>query len=211
MTHGSTLLVTSNSNRTSPVKRGVFVLDNILGMRPHDPPPNVPGIDEVAEDIKDREPTFREMLELHRRDPLCASCHNLMDPIGLALNNFNAIGAYRDKEFGQPIDPSGKLASGEEFSGLKDLKKILMTTHRESFYRCLTEKLMTYALGRGLEYNDTESVDRIVKRLEAENGRFSVLLMGIIESVPFQKRRNLVAAGTAPASSSNREGSSQNN
>ncbi len=200
LTQGSMLLVTSNSNRTSPVKRGVFVLDKFLGLRPHDPPPNVPGLEDASKSIKDHDPTFREMLELHRADTLCASCHKLMDPIGLALENFNALGIYREKEFGQPIDAAGKLITGEEFKGIDDLKQVLLTSHRTNFYRCLTEKLLTYGLGRELGYYDAESVDRIVDRLQAENGKFSALLAGVIESAPFQKRR-LVETQPAAAGS----------
>ncbi|MSU62787.1 MAG: DUF1592 domain-containing protein, partial [Pedosphaera sp.] len=211
MTHGSVLLVTSGANRTSAVKRGVFVLDNLLGLRPHDPPPDVPGIEQAAGKIKDHEPTFRESLELHRQDPLCASCHKLMDPIGFGLDNFNAMGLYRETEYGKPIDSSGKLASGEEFKSVRELREILKTNHRKDFYRCLAEKLMTYALGRGMEYYDTEAVDQVVERLDKENGRFSALLMGIIESAPFQMRRNGSAPGavaeskTAPAPSEARQ------
>ncbi|MBC8003035.1 MAG: DUF1588 domain-containing protein, partial [Opitutaceae bacterium] len=200
MTHGSVLIVTSGANRTSAVKRGVFVLDNILGLRPHDPPPDVPGIEQAANKITDHEPTFRESLELHRQDPLCASCHKLMDPIGFGLDNFNAMGLYRETEYGQPIDSTGKLASGEEFKSIRELRQILKANRRTDFYRCLTEKLMTYALGRGMEYYDAEAVDQIVARLDKEDGRFSALLMGIIESVPFQKRRNGSAEGSVAES-----------
>ncbi|MBC7819970.1 MAG: DUF1592 domain-containing protein [Planctomycetaceae bacterium] len=202
ITAGSTLLVTSTTNRTSPVKRGVFVLDNFLGMRPHDPPPNVPSVEASGSEITDHEPTFREMLELHRQDPACASCHALMDPIGLALDGFNALGKYRESEFNQPIDASGQLASGEEFNGVDDLKAILRGPRRRDFYRCLTTKLMTYALGRGLDYHDTETVDQIVERLEQEDGRAFVLLMGIIESSPFQMRR-INSASTNSAAGAN--------
>ena len=131
ITAGSTLLVTSTSNRTSPVKRGVFVLDNFLGIKPHDPPPDVPSVEEASAGITDHEPTFREMLELHRKDPLCASCHSLMDPIGLALDSFNAMGKYRESEFDQPIDTSGRLISGEEFDGAGELKAILRRERRD--------------------------------------------------------------------------------
>jgi hypothetical protein len=113
-----------------------------------------------------------------------------MDPLGFALENFNALGMWRDKERGQPIDASGSLVTGEEFKDVREVKKVLATKYRESFYRCLTEKMLIYALGRGLEYYDTETVDRIVERLSRENGRFSVLLSGIVESAPFEKRRN---------------------
>jgi hypothetical protein len=113
-----------------------------------------------------------------------------MDPLGFALENFNALGMWREKERGQPIDARGNLVTGEEISDIRDVKKILATKYRRNFYRCLTEKLLTYAIGRGLEYYDVETVDRIVDQLDRENGRFSVLLSGVIESAPFQKRRN---------------------
>jgi len=183
------LLVTSNPTRTSPVKRGLFILDNILGMPPPPPPANIPPLEDAAKDIKDHEPTLRETLALHRSQPLCSSCHNRMDPLGLALENFNALGLWRDKERDQPIDATGTLITGESFQNLPQLKHILATQHRRDFYRCLTEKLLTYAVGRGLEYYDVETVDRIVARLEGEQGRFSALLTGILESAPFEKSR----------------------
>ena len=119
-----------------------------------------------------------------------------MDPLGLALENFNAFGGWREAELKQPIDASGQLITGEPFHDVRDLKRILKQRHRLDFYRCLTEKMLTYALGRGLEYDDVETVDQIVSRLERENGRFSALLTGIIESAPFQKRRSGPAPGT---------------
>jgi hypothetical protein len=134
---------------------------------------------------------LRDLLAAHRNQPLCASCHARMDPIGLAMENFNALGIWRDTERNQNIDAAGKLVTGETFNNVRDLKHILATNHRQDFYRCLTEKLLTYALGRGLEYYDVETVDRIVQRLDEQNGRFSALLTGIIESAPFQKQRNL--------------------
>jgi hypothetical protein len=112
-----------------------------------------------------------------------------MDPLGLALENFNALGMWREKDAGQPVDPAGQLVSGDSFSGVKELKRILVTRHRQDFYRCLTEKLMTYALGRGLDYYDVQAVDEIVERLEKADGRPSALLTGVIECVPFQRRR----------------------
>jgi hypothetical protein len=197
LTHGSMLIVTSNPTRTSPVKRGLFVLENILGTPPPPPPPDVPDLEEAAKEFKDREPTLREMLELHRGKPLCSSCHNRMDPIGLALENFNALGMWRETERRQPIDAKGKLITGESFNGINELKRILVKERRLDYYRCLTEKLLTYALGRGLEDYDIHTVDRIVERLDADKGRSSTLLMGVIESSPFQKRRNsAVVAGT---------------
>ena len=197
LTAGSTLLITSTSNRTSPVKRGVFVLDNFLGLRPHDPPPDIPSVDAASAGITDHDPTFREMLELHRKDTLCASCHNLMDPIGLGLNGFNAMGMFREKEFGQPIDAKGRLVSGEEFADAKQLKKLLRDQRKKDFYRCLTNKLLSYSVGRGLELSDTEISDQIVERLDAADGRFSVLLNEIIQSSAFQKRRTISATSTA--------------
>ena len=200
LTHASMLVVTSNPTRTSPVKRGLFILDNILGAPTAPPPPDVPLLEEAEKQFKDREPTLREALELHRSKPLCRSCHSRMDPLGLALENFNALGMWREKERGQNIDAAGQLITGESFHDIRELKQILKSGHRLDFYRCLTEKLLTYALGRGLEYYDVETVDRIVAQLDRENGRFSALLIGIIESAPFQKRRNLPALiSTLPA------------
>jgi len=190
LTQGSVLAVTSNPTRTSPVKRGLFVLDNILGMPPPPPPPDIPPLEDAAKGVKDHEPTLRETLELHRQKPLCSSCHNRMDPLGLALENFNAMGMWRDKERGQPLEVSGKLMTGESFSDVRELKAVLAEKHSRDFYRCLTEKLLTYALGRGLDYYDVETVDSIVARVEKEGGRFSAMLNGIIESAPFQKRRD---------------------
>ena len=190
LTDGAVLIVTSNPTRTSPVKRGLFILDNIVGTPPPPPPAAVPPLEDAEKEFKDRKPTLREALELHRENKLCASCHNRMDPLGLALENFNALGLWRDKERGQPIDAAGKLVTGETFSDVRDVKRTLVTNHRLDFYRCLTEKLLTYALGRGLEYYDVQTVDQIVERLAKEHGRFSALLMGIVESAPFQKRRN---------------------
>jgi len=186
---GTVLAVTSNPTRTSPVKRGLFILDNILGMPPPPPPPNIPLLEDAAKGVKGHEPTLRETLALHRAKPLCSSCHNRMDPLGLALENFNALGMWREKELDQPIDAAGTLITGESFTNVQQLKHILATSHRRDFYRCLAEKLLTYALGRGLDYYDVESVDEIVARIENNDGRFSALLMGVVESAPFQKRR----------------------
>jgi hypothetical protein len=194
---GTVLAVTSNPTRTSAVKRGVFVLDNLLGLPPPPPPPDIPTLEDAAKNTTNRSPALRELLALHREQPLCSSCHNRMDPLGLALENFNAMGMWREKEQGQPIDATGKLITGEPFSNVKDLKRILATKHQLDFYRALTEKLLTYALGRGVEYYDVETLDQIVAAVEKANGRPSALLMGIVESAPFQKTRNLNAPQTA--------------
>ena len=193
-TDGSVLVVTSNPDRTSPVKRGLFILDNVLGTPAPPPPANVPALEAAEKDFKDHDPTLREALALHREKPLCASCHNRMDPIGLAFENFNALGMYREKERGQVIETPGKLVTGETFNNVKELKHLLANEHRQDFYRCFTEKLLTYALGRGPEYYDLETIDQIVQRLNKEDGRFSALLMGIIESAPFQKERKTATA-----------------
>jgi hypothetical protein len=196
LTQAAVLLVTSNPTRTSPVKRGQFILDNLLGSPAPPPPAVVPALEDSKKEFKGREPTVRELMALHRSKPLCSSCHARMDPLGLALENFNALGLWRDKERGQPIDATGQLITGESFRDVRDFKHIIKEQHRLDFYRCLTEKLLTYALGRGLDYNDVETVDRIVEQLDREGGRFSALLMGVIESAPFQKvRRGSALAG----------------
>ena len=189
LTEGTMLTVTSNPTRTSPVKRGQFVLENILGTPVPPPPPNIPALEAAKNAFKDHEPTLKEMLAVHRADKLCSSCHTRMDSVGLAFENFNALGNYRTQDAGQPIETKGKLISGEEFADVRELKHVIASARRDDFYRCLTEKLATYALGRGLEYYDVESVDRIVAGLDHDEGRFSTLLMGIIDSAPFQRQR----------------------
>jgi hypothetical protein len=189
LTQATLLVVTSNPNRTSPVKRGLFILDNILGTPPPPPPQNVPPLENAAAAIPDHKPTVRELQEQHRKDPLCSSCHARMDPLGLALENFDLHGKWRDRERERPIDPSGELLTGEKFDDVRQLKTILKNQRRLDFYRCLTEKLLTYALGRGLEYHDEHTVDQIVEQLDREDGKFSVLLTGVINSAPFQRQR----------------------
>lgn len=186
-THGSLLVVTSNPTRTSPVKRGLFVLDNLLGTPAPPAPPNVPTLEEAKKAHKNA--TMREMMEIHRGKPLCASCHARMDPIGLALENFNAVGMYRAEENGKPIDTAGTLITGETFSSVEELSRIMTTSRRKDFYRCLVSKMLTYALGRGTEYYDAPTIDRIVADLEKDGGRLRTVVRGIIHSAPFQKRR----------------------
>ena len=151
------------------------------------PPPNIPALEAAKSAFPDHEPTLREMLAVHRSNKLCQSCHARMDSVGLAFENFNALGNYRTTDAGQPIDTAGKLISGEQFADVRELKRVITHARRDDYYRCLTEKLMTYALGRGLEYYDVESVDRIVAGLDGNDGRFSTLLMGVIDSAPFQR------------------------
>jgi len=189
LTQGSALLVTSNPDRTSPVKRGLFVLANFLGTPPPPPPANVPALEASEGDFKGHDPVLRDILKVHRENPACASCHNRMDPIGLAFENFNALGMWRDTERKQPIAAQGNLITGETFNSVAELKRILANDHRQEFYATLTRKLLTYASGRGTEYYDVETIDGIVKRLNANDGHFSSMLMGVIESAPFQKMR----------------------
>ncbi|MEO8018677.1 MAG: DUF1592 domain-containing protein [Pseudomonadota bacterium] len=189
LTQGTALIVTSNPDRTSPVKRGLFVLANFLGTPPPPPPANVPALEASEAAVAGHEPTLRESLQKHRENPACASCHNRMDPIGLAFENFNALGMWRETERKQPILAPGKLITGETFDGIRELKHILATRHREDFYRTLSTKVLTYAVGRGPENYDVETIDRIVEQLDKYDGKFSALLMGVIESAPFQKMR----------------------
>lgn len=201
LTQGTVLTVTSNPTRTSPVKRGMFILENFLGTPPPPAPPNVPELEEARSQFEGREPKLSEILAAHRANVLCHSCHARMDPLGLALENFNAMGVWREQEAGQPIEPAGKLVTGETFADVRELKRVIARDRKADVYRCLTEKLLMYALGRGLEYYDVETVDQIVARLEREGGRISALLQGVVESAPFQKQRvERAAAATSSLS-----------
>jgi hypothetical protein len=193
LTQGTVLAVTSNPTRTSPVKRGAFILDNILGTPAPPPPPNIPPLEDATKHMTNHAPSLRETLAAHRADPLCSSCHNRMDPPGLALENFNAMGMWREREFQQPIEAAGRLITGETFTNVTELKHILAANHAVDFYRMLTQKMLTYALGRGLEYYDVETVDQIVERIVQANGRPSALVQGIVESAAFQKTRSRAA------------------
>jgi mono/diheme cytochrome c family protein len=189
LTQGSVLTVTSNPTRTSPVKRGKWILENLLGEPPPPPPPNVPELDEGEQAVLSG--TLRQRFEQHRKDPACASCHERMDALGFALENFNAIGAWRDRDGPGLIDASGRLPGGEQFDGPRELTQLLAEGKRDQFVRCLTEKLLTYALGRGLEYYDVCAVDAIVAGSAKEEYRFSALVQGIVASDPFLKREGL--------------------
>jgi Protein of unknown function (DUF1592)/Protein of unknown function (DUF1588)/Protein of unknown function (DUF1587)/Protein of unknown function (DUF1585)/Protein of unknown function (DUF1595)/Planctomycete cytochrome C len=204
LTQGTVLAVTSNPDRTSPVKRGLFILENILGTPPAPPPPDIPPLEDAAKRSANKKPTLREALALHRQDAKCSSCHNRMDPLGLAFENFNALGRWRDKERGQPIDSAGKLITGEAFTTVKQLKHVLANQRRRDFYRCLSEKLLTYALGRGLGYDDVAVVDELVERLESKSGNATELLMGVVDSVPFQKTRRQPAVAVNGAAGTGR-------
>jgi hypothetical protein len=184
--HGSILSVTSYATRTSPVVRGKWLLENILGTPPPPPPANVPPLPENG-DPGQAPATVRARLEQHRTNPVCASCHAPMDPLGFALENFNGIGRWRTVEAGTPIDASGTLPDGTKFDGPTELRRALLLQH-DAFVRTATEKLLTYALGRGLEHYDMPAVRRIV-RDAAPDARWSAMILGIVRSVPFQMRR----------------------
>lgn len=187
LTQGSFLVATSNPNRTSPVKRGVFVLENLLAIHPPPPPPSVPSLDDAK--VGGAAPkTGSEQLALHRANKSCAACHAHFDPLGIALENYDVIGQWRTNEAGETIAPQEKTITGQTLTGIDDLKK-LFTDRRAQFYQCVSEKLLTYALGRGLDPGDAVTVDHIADQVAKDQGRFSTLLMAVIESPPFQMRR----------------------
>ena len=182
--HGSLLTVTSYATRTSAVQRGKYILTNILGTPPPPPPPNVPPL---AETGKGGAPaSLRERMAQHRANPVCASCHSRMDPLGFALENFDAIGRWRTEDGGTPIDASGTFPDGTTFGSPAEFRGVLLA-HREQFVRTFTEKLLTYSLGRGLEFYDMPAVRKIL-RDAAPDSTWSSVVLGIVNSVPFQMR-----------------------
>ncbi|MEM1442335.1 MAG: DUF1592 domain-containing protein, partial [Verrucomicrobiota bacterium] len=188
LSQGTFQVVTSNPTRTSPVKRGLFVLENFLATPPPPAVPDVPALEEAAKG-GNRNLPLRDLLALHAEQQMCASCHARMDPIGLALENFNPVGLWRDTYNGQPIDASGELMTGEEFGSAKELSHILATARYEDFHRALAEKLLTYAIGRGIEYYDAPTIDKIVADMERNGATLWEVVFGVVESAPFQKRR----------------------
>jgi len=195
---GSILTITSYPNRTSPVQRGKWILTNVLGTPPTPPPPNVPELKENGENAKPR--SLRERMEEHRSDPVCAGCHKVMDPIGFSLENFDAIGRWRTTDDGARIDPSGTLFTGAKIDGAAALRNML-TARPETFVGVMTEKLLTYALGRGVEYYDMPTVRKIVRDAGSVAGnndyRFSSLIMGIVKSAPFEMKVKKSQPGNA--------------
>ncbi|HMY76106.1 MAG TPA: DUF1592 domain-containing protein, partial [Blastocatellia bacterium] len=185
LTQASVLTVSSYSTRTSPVLRGKWILENVLNAPPPAPPPGVPTLDDAKIGTA---ASLRQQLEQHRTNPTCAACHSRMDPLGFGLENFNAIGAWRTKDGNFPVDSAGVLPDGRTFSGPNELKAIVKADSL-AFAECLTEKLMTYALGRGLERYDKPTVKRIAKQVAAKDYRFSTLALEIAGSLPFQNRR----------------------
>ena len=184
--HGSILAVTSHAERTSPVVRGKWILENILGTPPAPPPPDVPVLKENEEGQKPK--TMREQMAEHRTNPTCASCHKVMDPIGFALENFDAVGAWRTREAGVPIDASGELADGTKVDGVVTLRNALLS-RPDIFVGTMTEKMLIYSLGRGLGSGDMPSVRAVVRNAAKNDYRFSSLVLGIVKSVPFQMRK----------------------
>ena len=184
LTQASILTATSNPTRTSPVKRGRWVLEQILGSPPPPPPPDVPELS--ADDKSVSQGSLRQRMEQHRKNPSCANCHAKMDPIGFSLENYNAIGAFRTKDGNFEIDSSGEFSDGTSFKGPADLKSIVKLK-KEDFTRCLAEKMMIYALGRGLEYYDRPAIEKIVMYVADNNYKFSALVSAIVQSDAFQK------------------------
>ena len=182
------LTLTSHAIRTSPVLRGKWILDNLLGTPPPDPPPNIPALNDQR--TQARRPTVRARLEAHRANPACSACHAMIDPTGFALENFDAIGRWRvvDESF-NPIDPSGVLPDGRAFDGVAEMRDTLARDPRQ-FVTTVTEKLMTYALGRGLEHTDMPTLRRIVREAAADDYRFQSVVLGIVQSDPFLMRRS---------------------
>ena len=187
LTQGSMLTVTSYPNRTSPVLRGKWLLDNILGSPPPPPPPNVPALKESGENGQPPV-SVRARMEEHRKNPVCAACHVRMDPLGFALENFDAIGRWRAQSDGTNIDSSGVLPDGTAFQGVPGLRTLLVS-HREEFIRTVSEKLLTYAIGRSVEYYDMPAVRKIEHDAAAADYRWSSMILGIVKSTPFQMRR----------------------
>ncbi len=185
LTHASILTLTSNPTRTSPVKRGKWVLENLLATPPPPPAPNVPELDGQ----KELTGTLRQRMEQHRANPTCASCHTKMDAIGFALENYDGIGAFRALDGGAPIDPSGEFSAADKFRGPVELASLLARQKKDDYVRCMVEKMLTYSLGRGLEYYDRTATKEIAEGLAKRRHTFSGLVLEVVNSVPFQKRR----------------------
>ncbi len=183
LTHASVLTVTSNPTRTSPVKRGKWILDNLLNTPPPPAPADVPELEKSK-----LVGTLRERMEQHRKNPACAACHNMMDPLGFALENFDAVGQWRTRDGRDPVNATGKLPDGTEFNGVGDLKQLLSNDRKDQFTRCIAEKMLIYAIGRGTEYYDKCGIDEIMAYVRQNEYKFAYLIAGIIESEPFQKQ-----------------------
>ena len=185
LTHGSILTITSNPTRTSPVKRGKWVLDNLLAAPPRDPPPEVTELEKPHEESHNKL-TLRQQMSRHSKNPACYSCHASMDNLGYAMENFDAVGNWRTEEGGEFVDVSGKLSSGEEFNGIDELQTFLLENKKQSIVRCITQKLFVYGIGRGLTYKDRKAVDQVVASFEKDQVNFADLLFQVFVSQPFQ-------------------------
>jgi hypothetical protein len=194
LTQSAVLTLTSNPTSTSPVKRGKWILENLLGDPPPPAPPNVPGLEVTKKEHGDL--SLREQLELHRTNPSCASCHRVMDPLGLGFENFDAIGRWRDKDGKHDIIASGELVGGRKFNGAIELVDLLKNSQKE-IIRNFAEKLLTYALGRGLEPYDNCAVQQIVESAQAKDYRLSAFVEAVVNSEPFSQRRTSVEAPEA--------------
>lgn len=185
--HGSILTVTSYATRTSPVVRGKWVMENLLGAAPPPPPPNIPVLTEKRS-TTGANLTMRERISEHRKNPACSGCHNLIDPVGFALENYDGVGRWRITEDARPIDATGGLPDGSTFDGVAGLQQAILA-RPELFTQTFAEKLLTYALGRGVEYYDQPAVRKIVRDAQRDNYKFSSFILGIVHSTPFQMRR----------------------
>jgi hypothetical protein len=180
---GGLLMVTSYPDRTAPVSRGLWVLDALLGMPPPPPPGNVPDLEETGEDGRKR--SMREQMEMHRRNPACAACHVRMDPLGFAMEEFDAIGKRRTSSAGLPIDASAQFPDGIAINGLRGVRS-LVASRRDQYVETFTAKLMTYALGRLVDYRDQPAIRRIAREAAVQDHRWSAIVGGIVRSAPFR-------------------------
>ena len=180
--HGSLLTVTSYPNRTSVVMRGRWLLANMLGSPPPPPPLDVPALKEPGAEGQPK--SLRERMELHRKNPACASCHQRMDPLGFALENFDAVGKWRVEADGAPVDPEATLPDGSRFAGMTGLRTFLVN-NKEDFVRTLSGKLLAYAIGRGIEHYDQPAIRKIGREAAQNEYRWSSVVLGIVNSVPF--------------------------
>lgn len=188
LTQASILAITSNATRTSPVKRGRWVLDNILGAPPKDPPPGITDLEDF-ENHNSASLSLREQMAIHSKNSSCSSCHASMDAMGYTMENFDAIGKWRDSENGRPVNSNGRLGSGEEFNGVEDLKTFIVQKKADAFLNCLAEKLLTYGIGRGMDYYDRKAIKDIVNKTKLKGSGFADLVIHVVQSKPFLLRR----------------------
>jgi hypothetical protein len=192
--HGSILSLTSVATRTSPVFRGKYVLSTFLNTPPPPPLPNVPALEEAGKGTANAPKTVREQLDLHRANAVCASCHRVIDPVGFALENFDSVGQWRESDVdGKPLDTAGVLADGSKINGPVALRNVILS-RPEAFATTFTERVMTYALGRGIEPADMPVIRSIVRKASRNDYAFGAIIMGIVDSAPFQMRTRLESA-----------------